>query len=262
MARIVRRLARDMRDLGRAEAALVTSERRFRTVARLAPVGIFETSPEGQSIFQNEYWAQLTGVDPERGMGRGWEATIHPDDRWVPARFDAGVRTGEPFTLEHRYLRPDGQVRWVTSNVSPVRDDGGGITGWIGTTLDITRLTDERRVALEREAFVNALVEQSPVGIQVFSTTGEPIARNPAEQILLGFTDEGSWEAASTSEVDEVTRASVTRALAGHTVALLPRRLDSTGCTTPPLGRDPWANRSLGQGDLRPVRTMRAASGR
>jgi PAS domain-containing protein len=82
---------------------------------------------------------------------------------------------------------PDGSTRWVAVQVKPVRDASDEIRGWVGTTTDITRIVEDRIAAEEREALVAALIEQSPVGIQVFDRDGTSLEYNDALRQILGL---------------------------------------------------------------------------
>ncbi|MBA2320951.1 MAG: PAS domain S-box protein, partial [Deltaproteobacteria bacterium] len=63
-----------------ADDALGASEQRFRTLAALAPVGIFETDADGRCLYVNERWCELTGLSREGAAGTGWTRALHPDD--------------------------------------------------------------------------------------------------------------------------------------------------------------------------------------
>jgi PAS domain-containing protein len=66
-----RKRAADERD--RAAEALRTSEYRFRTLARQAPVGIIAVDLEGRCIFVNERWCKMAGMNSGQAMERGWQ---------------------------------------------------------------------------------------------------------------------------------------------------------------------------------------------
>ena len=44
---------------------------------------------------------------------------------------------GEPFQLEQRFRRADGQYRWHLSRAVPMHDEAGRLVMWIGSTTDI-----------------------------------------------------------------------------------------------------------------------------
>ncbi len=133
-------------------ARLLESERRFRTLASLAPVGIIQTDVEGNCQFVNDRWCEMAGLTSEASDGQGWFQAIHPDDRqsfrreW---RRETAERGG--FGNEYRYQRPDGTITWVRGNSVAVRDEDGDITGYIGVNMDVTEQKHARE-ELQEEA--------------------------------------------------------------------------------------------------------------
>ena len=113
------------------------SERRFRRLALLAPVGVFETDAEGNCLFANEKWCELAGMSAEQARGRGWVAALHPDDREKVFREWYGAASeGRDFSSECRFV-VSGRVRWLQGTARGVRDPSGRITHYIGTVTPI-----------------------------------------------------------------------------------------------------------------------------
>ncbi len=54
-----------------AEESLKESEEQFRTLASLAPVGIYITSPEGQCRYANPRWCEMAGLTQAEALGTG-----------------------------------------------------------------------------------------------------------------------------------------------------------------------------------------------
>ena len=78
---------------------------------------------------------------------------VHPDDReLVGSAFERTQSTGRYGPLQHRILRPQGEVRWVAASGLAVRDHTGSIVSIIGCTQDITerRLLEERLVEAQK----------------------------------------------------------------------------------------------------------------
>jgi PAS domain S-box-containing protein len=77
---------------------------------------------------------------------------LHPDDRdRVLAANARSDETGEPFDEEFRIVRPDGQIVWLHSRATLVRDEEGRAVFWHGVALDVTtqRLTEQSLRELE-----------------------------------------------------------------------------------------------------------------
>lgn len=122
-----------------AEMALRDSEARFRTLAKHAPVGIFQLDRRGSCVFVNEHWSTRSGMTPEQSLEDGWLRAVHPDDRdhVVRVRSEA-ISHGQPYAFSYRIQPPNGKLSWVETLAVPIRDNAGALTGYIGTTVDVT----------------------------------------------------------------------------------------------------------------------------
>lgn len=122
-----------------AEQALAQSEALFRTLAQVAPVGIFRTDATGSCTFVNERYCDIAGITLEEAQGSGWGRAIHPDDlATVLETWDEAVKARTPFMLEYRFRRPDGRTTWVVGQARAELDGQGGICGYVGTITDIS----------------------------------------------------------------------------------------------------------------------------
>ena len=219
-ARVLVRLREDDRRRAEAERALRTSEERFRRLAEVAPVGIFVTDATGASTFQNEAWAQTAGVPAADGLGTGYLRTIHPDDAELAvAAWQEATRSGAVLRIEQRMLRPDGSIRWVQTQAVPVQDAAGSVDGFVGTVADVTELIEARAAAMEREAFVSGLIEQAPVGIEIFGPDGRSMSANHAQRRIRSLLAPGEAVAPDVREDALMARlgqaAAIGRAFAG-----------------------------------------------
>jgi PAS domain S-box-containing protein len=121
------------------------SEERFRTIANSAPVTIWITGVDKQCSYVNQAWIDLTGRPFEAALGEGWADTIHPQDverAWKT--YAEAFDRREPFQMQYRVLRHDGEYRWVTDTGVPSYNDGS-FAGYIGSAVDVTehKLADE-----------------------------------------------------------------------------------------------------------------------
>jgi two-component system, cell cycle sensor histidine kinase and response regulator CckA len=181
-ARVVRRLARDGRDRTQVETRLRESEERFRRLAEAAPVGIFVADADGKTIYENEALSAITGVKG-RAPAEDFSTAVHPDDRVAARRaWAAAVGPGMPASTEQRIVRSDGSIAWVHIRAVPLPGADGATTGWVGTVADVTVLKEAVTAAVEREAFFNGLIEQSPIGIGVYGLDGALIGLNSAKR--------------------------------------------------------------------------------
>jgi diguanylate cyclase (GGDEF)-like protein/PAS domain S-box-containing protein len=78
---------------------------------------------------------------------RTYESVIHPDDRaMVEHEVFASVGRNEPFVIEYRVLRADGEVRWVHEKGRGVFDENGELSLLDGAVFDIS---DRKRMEAE-----------------------------------------------------------------------------------------------------------------
>ncbi|HUP61888.1 MAG TPA: PAS domain S-box protein [Thermoanaerobaculia bacterium] len=129
---------RDITDRKWAEDAARISAERFRFLAESMPLMIFTANPSGDIDYCNRQLAEFTGLQCGEVCDSGRPAFIHPDDREEDTRlWRHSIESGEPFQLESRYRRSDGGYRWHLTRASAMRDAGGSIAVWVGSSTDI-----------------------------------------------------------------------------------------------------------------------------
>lgn len=70
---------------------------------------------------------------------RLWRETVHPDDQPAHETQVALLSKGKTLSLQHRILRPDGEVRWVQSKVEPTLGPNGRLARIDGVVSDVTK---------------------------------------------------------------------------------------------------------------------------
>ncbi len=145
------RVSRAEEQTAQTESALRESEARFRTMADSAPVLLWMGDESGARQFFNQSWLAFTGRTLEQETGRGWEHVFHPDDlAQCLVIYDAALQSRQPFELETRLRRVDGEFRWVLESGTPRLTPDGKFVGYIGSGVDIT----DRKQATERQRFL------------------------------------------------------------------------------------------------------------
>lgn len=148
-------------------AELAESERRFRTLVELAPVGIFESDAAGRCLFVNEHWCQITGLSAERALGDGWTLALHPDSRArAVAQWQALVSSSERYMDELCWRHEGGAVRWSIAQATVICDAEGRTTGFMGTLTDITAAKRAEQALRDREGQLESALERQAVLLQ------------------------------------------------------------------------------------------------
>ncbi len=149
----------DISERKRVEQALVQSEALYRTLAQVAPVGIFHAAPSGECTYVNDQYCALTGQTHESVLGNGWSAAIHTDDRTaVIETWAQAVKNQEPFAAEFRMLRPDDKVIWVAVQSRSELDRHGAVLAIVGTVTDITERHLNEEALLIKQAAIDSSI--------------------------------------------------------------------------------------------------------
>ncbi|QGZ43012.1 PAS domain-containing protein [Pseudoduganella flava] len=137
-------VAFDVTQRKQIEQELRTSQDRLAAIFGQASVGLSELSLDGRYTRVNGALCKMLGRSEEQLLGLHVEDLIHPEDmaenRVQVARLRA---TGQPFTLEKRYHRPDGEWVWISSSMSRLDDESGQPVALIAVKTDIT---ERRRI--------------------------------------------------------------------------------------------------------------------
>jgi PAS domain S-box-containing protein len=143
---VLARQAADLIERTLAEQALRESEERFRRIANTAPVMIWMSGGEKQITYLNQTWLDYTGRELDASLGHRWTEALRADElarcREV---YEKAFEQREPFQVEHRLRRHDGDYRWAVTVGVPRYNADGSFAGYIGTAVDIT----ERKLAEE-----------------------------------------------------------------------------------------------------------------
>jgi PAS domain S-box-containing protein len=129
-----------------AEQSVRESEERFRQVSNTAPVMIWMSDVDKLCTYFNRTWLEFTGRSLDAEVGNGWTDGVHPEDL-LPCMqtYSNAFDRREPFRMEYRLRRYDGEYRWVLDSGVPRFNADRTFAGYIGSAIDVT----ERKLAEE-----------------------------------------------------------------------------------------------------------------
>jgi PAS domain S-box-containing protein len=163
---------------------------RFHSLVDLVPVGIIETDPEGNRVFCNARWLEMTGLTLEQALGDVKYQSIHPDDLAIARHaWDRMIETGQPFhDVIFRYQRPDGSSVWVSGSGTPIYDHERKVTGYLGSTTNIEEQVAIQAALRESEARYRTVINAMSEGVVMQAQDGTIDTCNPAAERILGLT--------------------------------------------------------------------------
>jgi len=146
----------EITEIKATEASLRDSERRFAAVADTSPALVWMSGLDKACFWFNRTWLAFTGRTMEQESGDGWTEGVHPDDleRCI-AVYVAAFDRKEPFSMQYRLRRADGEYRTIEDRGYPRYRDDATFLGYIGSCIDITdRLTLEGTLAAAEDRIV------------------------------------------------------------------------------------------------------------
>jgi PAS domain S-box-containing protein len=178
----------------------------YRRAMDEATTGITIADADGDQplTYVNDAFVELTGYDREAALGRNCRFLQGEGTDPEPVqRLHDAIAAGEAVSAELRNYREDGTEFWNQLEISPVRDERGELTHFVGFQTDVTaRREAEERLREETET-LERLLETSPVGITVLDADGQIVRANRAAEEVLGLErsdvvgrlfDEPTWE--------------------------------------------------------------------
>jgi len=184
-------LAAVIEERARGETELRESEERFRLVADAAPVLIWMSGLDKLGTFFNKAWLEFTGRTMEQEIGNGWAEGVHPDDfqrclQTYIAAFDAR----QPFGMQYRLRRHDGEYRWISDSGVPRYDAQKNFAGYIGSCVDITEFINKEQALREFEERVVLAAEAAHLGVWEMDTATNELWASDGARTLFQFDSE------------------------------------------------------------------------
>jgi len=142
----LRGTAQDITERKQTEQSLLESEKRFCLVANTAPVMIWMSGPDKLCNYFNQPWLEFTGRPLEAELGNGWAQGVHPEDLAMYLdTYTQSFDIREPFEMQYRHRRHDGEYRWLLDDGVPRFNVDGSFAGYIGSCIDVTdrKLTED-----------------------------------------------------------------------------------------------------------------------
>lgn len=145
--------------------ALRASEQRYHALVDAGSLLIYHASPDWSAMRLIE--SRSFAYNVRRDTGAWVQQYVHPEDQaFVRETIAKAVAAGTIVDMEHRIMREDGAVGWVSSRAIPLCNPGGEITEWFGATTDITARKEAESALLQAKGELEQRVHQRTAELQ------------------------------------------------------------------------------------------------
>jgi len=148
----------DVTALKEARADLKMFRSRLRDAQQLAHIGHWELYPRTGELFWSEEIYRIFEVDHD-SFDSSYDAFLsaaHPEDRErVDQAYTQSLKTGTPYSIDHRLKMKDGRIKYVQERCKTEYDVDGNPVKSIGTVQDIT---ENKRIEAENKALQEKIV--------------------------------------------------------------------------------------------------------
>lgn len=158
------------------------------TIANASPALFWTADLDKGCNWFNQRWLDFTGRTLKQEQGNGWADGVHPDDlEHCLAIYVNSFDARQPFAMEYRLRRHDGEFRWLLDQGMPRYDADGTFIGYIGSCMDITEEKRTRDALNASEQRLRLALKAANQGIYDLNLkTGEAIV-SPEYASMLGY---------------------------------------------------------------------------
>lgn len=224
-------LVEDITDIRRATLALERQGDSLATAQRIGNMGNWERDFKTGELRWSDQAYRIFGLsrEPSKSLTReDFLDTLHVDDRpFVVAALTAAAENDAPYSLDHRIVRPDGEVRVVHEEAEVIRDAAGQPLVMAGTVQDITERKEIEQALRDSEQQLRLVTDSLPVMINYVDAGERYRFVNKAAEQAFGHPRSRIIGATTAEILGRVTYAQV-RVFMAEALSGTPQRYDST----------------------------------
>ncbi len=149
-------ISTDITENKRLAEKIAAREREYRYLIQTIKQVIFRMDLDGQWLFLNKSWEQITGYDPNESLNKGIDEFLHPEDlKKISEYILTNARNSQnDQTIELRLRNLAGNYVWVEFQALPDLDSQNVVIGFTGTLTDIH---ERKRISQIQTEFVSVV---------------------------------------------------------------------------------------------------------
>lgn len=179
---------RDITDKKRAEQALIESKQTLSEAQKIANLGNWRWDIVNSETYWSDNIYHILGADPEKVSPSrdAFFEFVHPEDKpLLGQRVQIILSDHVPFSIDHRIIKSDGEVRYVNSRARMDLNEDGRPIRLYGILQDIThRIKREEELRIKDKAIASAIS-----GIGMTDAEGKLIYANDALVKMWGYNN-------------------------------------------------------------------------
>ncbi len=170
---------------------------------------VWRSDGSGACDYLNKAWLEYTGRPREAELGDGWLEGIHPEDRtrWLDT-YSTAFAARQPFEIEYRLRRANGEYGSLICVGRPYHDMNGGFSGYLCSCYDNSARRAMESALRESEQRYEGMTSNVPG--MVFQ-----LVRDPRNRLSFAYVSHGCEALTGLSEA-------TVRADAGSFIDLIP----------------------------------------
>ena len=181
---------RDITERKETERSVKESEEKYRSLFERVPVGLYQTTPQGEILDANPALVDMLGY-PDldsllgvnvsdifvHGMARREQLSLLDEEQVVP-------------DYEIRLQRYDGSQLWAKDSSRVVKDENGNVLYYQGSLVDITERVNLQREVEERRQYLEGVLESTLSALITLDNNHRILEWNTGAEKLFGYKRE------------------------------------------------------------------------
>jgi PAS domain S-box-containing protein len=159
----------------------------YRSAIEWMPQALWIADAQGNIIYCNPYWCELSGLTAEQTAESGWASIVHPEDRHRALAHWRASANGLPMQGEYRFRRArDGEYLWHLTQSLAVKNAEGMVVQRIGTAVDIHLQKASELALKEKDDQLNLAIEAGRLGTWDFFLDDRRFVSSYRSRALFG----------------------------------------------------------------------------